>query len=121
MLCGGRSSILSAGNTAKILPIADTVIYDPHGFMVLDAATRRNLELVRTIREDQKIGSLLWVLDKTQTALGARLLKRWLEQPLLDTEAIENRLNTVAEFVHNFALNEEISEILKHVMTQDAC
>ncbi len=112
---GAAVSYLQETQQKNLAHLQTPVIYDPHGFMVLDAATRRNLELVRTIREDQKIGSLLWVLDKTQTALGARLLKRWLEQPLLDTEAIENRLNTVAEFVHNFALNEEISEILKHV------
>ncbi len=89
--------------------------YDPHGFMVLDAATRRNLELTRTIREESRYGSLLWVLDKTRTALGARLLKRWLEQPLLDPDRIEERLDAVEEFFNNFALGEQLTNLLEKV------
>ena len=91
------------------------VYYDPQGFMVLDAATRRNLELTRTIREESKHGSLLWVLDKTRTAIGARLLKRWLEQPLLEPAAIEQRLDAVEEFYNNFSLSEQLSALLDRV------
>ena len=58
--------------------------YSTGKFMVLDSSTRRNLELVETLREKQKRGSLLWVLDKTKTAMGARLLRAYLEQPLID-------------------------------------
>ncbi|HHX73909.1 MAG TPA: DNA mismatch repair protein MutS, partial [Firmicutes bacterium] len=90
-------------------------VYDPCGYMVLDAATRRNLELVRTIRDERKYGSLLWVLDKTRTAAGGRLLKRWVEQPLLDAEAITARLDAVEELSQNLALSADICELLDQV------
>ncbi|NLP36733.1 MAG: DNA mismatch repair protein MutS [Firmicutes bacterium] len=90
-------------------------IYHPNGYMVLDAATRRNLELVRTIRTEERYGSLLWVLDKTRTALGGRLLKRWLEQPLLDVAEINQRLDAVEELAENLALIAELSELLQRV------
>lgn len=90
-------------------------VYDPEGYMVLDAATRRNLELVRTIRDERKFGSLLWVLDKTRTALGGRLLKRWLEQPLLDKDAIERRLDAVEELAGRFALLDDVNALLDDI------
>ena len=65
--------------------------------MVIDSSTRRNLELCETLREKQKRGSLLWVLDKTKTAMGARLLRSFIEQPLIDKEEISNRLEAVGE------------------------
>jgi len=86
--------------------------YSPEGFMVLDSATRRNLELTRTIREETKAGSLLWVLDRTRTAAGARLLKRWIEQPLLDTAAISRRLDAVEGLAGDLLLLEEAAEQL---------
>ncbi|NLM51918.1 MAG: DNA mismatch repair protein MutS [Firmicutes bacterium] len=90
-------------------------IYHPDGYMVLDASTRRNLELVRTIRTEERYGSLLWVLDKTRTALGGRLLKRWLEQPLLDVEEINKRLDAVEELTKNLPLLTQLSELLHGV------
>jgi DNA mismatch repair protein MutS len=90
-------------------------VYDPEGYMVLDAATRRNLELTRTIREERKFGSLLWVLDKTRTALGGRLLTRWLEQPLLDVQSIESRHDAVLEISADFALLEDLCVLLEDV------
>ena len=99
----------------KLEHLQKPAVYDPCGFMVLDAATRRNLELVRTIREERKYGSLLWVLDKTRTAAGGRLLKRWVEQPLLDVDAITARLDAVEELFHNLALATEICELLEQV------
>jgi DNA mismatch repair protein MutS len=90
-------------------------VYFPEGYMLLDGATRRNLELTRTIRDEKKYGSLLWVLDKTQTAMGARLLKRWIEQPLLDGEAVNRRLDTVAELFNSVVLGDELSELLDQV------
>jgi DNA mismatch repair protein MutS len=68
-------------------------------YMVLDAVTRRNLELVRTMRHGDRRGSVFEVLDETMTPLGTRLLRRWLEQPLLQPEAIQERLDAIAEFV----------------------
>lgn len=66
-------------------------------YMMLDSSTRRNLELCETLREKQKRGSLLWVLDKTKTAMGARTLRKYIEQPLIDKEEIERRLDAVEE------------------------
>lgn len=63
--------------------------------MVLDSSTRRNLELVETLREKAKRGSLLWVLDKTKTAMGARMLRSFVEQPLIEKEEIEGRLEAL--------------------------
>ena len=65
--------------------------------MMIDTSTRRNLELVDTLREKQKRGSLLWVLDKTKTAMGARLLRSFIEQPLIDKEEIERRQQAIEE------------------------
>lgn len=90
-------------------------VYFSQGFMVLDAATRRNLELTRTIREEKKYGSLLWVLDRTRSSPGTRLLRRWLEQPLLDKAAINRRLDAVDELVQNVVLLEDVSKLLDDV------
>ena len=71
--------------------------YTTGQFMVIDTSTRRNLELVETLREKQRRGSLLWVLDKTKTAMGARLMRTLIEQPLVQKEAILDRQNAVEE------------------------
>ena len=84
-------------------------------YMVLDSATRRNLELTETLREKQKRGSLLWVLDKTKTAMGARKLRTYIEQPLIDKGEIEKRYDAVGELKDNMILREEIREYLQPV------
>lgn len=89
--------------------------YATGNYMVLDNATRRNLELVETLREKQKRGSLLWVLDKTKTAMGARTLRKYVEQPLIDKESIVKRLDAVAELKDNAICREEIREYLNPV------
>ena len=89
--------------------------YATGNYMVLDSATRRNLELVETLREKQKRGSLLWVLDKTKTAMGARTLRKYIEQPLIDKESIVKRLDAVAELKDNAICREEIREYLNPV------
>ena len=81
-------------------------------YMLLDSSTRRNLELCETLREKQKRGSLLWVLDKTRTAMGGRTLRKYVEQPLIDAENIEERLNSVEELKNNAICREEIREYL---------
>ncbi len=83
--------------------------------MVLDSSTRRNLELSETLREKQKRGSLLWVLDKTKTAMGARMLRKHLEQPLIDKKQIERRLDAVEELLDNAICREEMREYLTPV------
>ena len=89
--------------------------YATGNYMVLDSATRRNLELVETLREKQKRGSLLWVLDKTKTAMGARTLRKYVEQPLIDKNSIVKRLDAVAELKDNAICREEIREYLNPV------
>lgn len=84
-------------------------------YMVLDSSTRRNLELSETLREKQKRGSLLWVLDKTKTAMGARMLRKQLEQPLIDKRQVEMRLDAVEELLDNAICREEMREYLTPV------
>ncbi|MCH5272164.1 MAG: DNA mismatch repair protein MutS [Lachnospiraceae bacterium] len=84
-------------------------------YMVLDGSTRRNLELTETLREKQKKGSLLWVLDKTKTAMGARLLRICIEQPLLEKEEINERLTAVEELKEDGITREELREYLNAV------
>ena len=84
-------------------------------YMLLDSATRRNLELCETLREKQKRGSLLWVLDKTKTAMGARMLRKYVEQPLIDKKEIVLRLDAVEELKEQAISREEIREYLSPV------
>lgn len=81
-------------------------------FMRLDASARRNLELVETMRNKEKKGSLLWVLDHTKTAMGKRLIRRWIEQPLVNPSKIQGRLNAVDELVANDILRGDIMEAM---------
>lgn len=89
--------------------------YTTGKYMLIDSSSRRNLELVETLREKQKKGSLLWVLDKTKTAMGARRLRTMIEQPLVDYDEIINRQNVIAEFNDNVITREEIREYLNPV------
>ena len=84
-------------------------------YMMLDSSTRRNLELCETLREKQKRGSLLWVLDKTKTAMGARTLRKYVEQPLIDKAEILKRLDAVEELKTQAISREEIREYLSPV------
>ncbi|MEE1196195.1 MAG: DNA mismatch repair protein MutS [Lachnospiraceae bacterium] len=84
-------------------------------FMMLDSSTRRNLELVETLREKQKRGTLLWVLDKTKTAMGARKMRSMVEQPLIDKEQIEERLDAIQSMNNDVITREEIREYLQPV------
>lgn len=89
--------------------------YSTGQYMVIDTSTRRNLELVETMREKQKRGTLLWVLDKTKTAMGARLLRSCIEQPLIHREEILKRQNAVEELNMNYISREEICEYLNPI------
>ncbi|MBC5996663.1 DNA mismatch repair protein MutS [Romboutsia ilealis] len=90
-------------------------IYNSSEYMVLDMFTRSNLELTQTIRGSKKKGSLLHVLDKTSTAMGGRLLRKYVEEPLVNKKKIENRLNVIEEIKDDFMLREDLNEILKNV------
>lgn len=84
-------------------------------YMLIDSSTRRNLELTETLREKQKRGSLLWVLDKTKTAMGARMLRSYVEQPLIEKEEIEKRLDAVSELKESMISREELREYLNPI------
>jgi DNA mismatch repair protein MutS len=89
--------------------------YTYEKYMLLDSSTVRNLELTETIREKSKKGSLLWVLDKTKTAMGARLLRGFMEQPLIDYDMITQRLEAVSQMKENMISREEIREYLNPI------
>ncbi len=89
--------------------------YESKQFMILDPFTRRNLELVETVRERTKKGSLLWLLDKTATSMGTRLLKRWIDKPLMNTVHINARLEALEVLYHNLMLRDEVREQLKEI------
>lgn len=86
-----------------------------HKYLKLDASSRRNLEIVETMRERKKRGSLLWVVDHTQTSMGARLLKNWLSLPLQDEKEINARLDSVEDFVNNLIQRQELKEKLNQI------
>lgn len=89
--------------------------YDSGVFLGLDVNTRRSLELCETMRNREKKGSLLWVLDKTKTAMGARLLRKWVEMPLVDCKEISKRQKAVTEIYDNYIKREELSHLLSEV------
>lgn len=89
--------------------------YEPSNYMIMDINTRSNLEINETIRSKEKKGALIGILDKTQTAMGGRLLKKWLEQPLLDIRLINNRLNVVEYFTNNLMIMDDIRSLLNNV------
>ncbi|MGN0395173.1 MAG: DNA mismatch repair protein MutS [Coprococcus sp.] len=90
-------------------------IYSIDDFMILDSSTRRNLELTETLRDKQKRGSLLWVLDKTKTAMGARRLRNMIEQPLISIDEINARLDAVEQLNNNIITRDEIREYLNSI------
>ena len=118
------SGVIAAGALLKYLletqkqdlsHITNLTVYASGKYMLLDSSTRRNLELCETLREKQKRGSLLWVLDKTKTAMGARTLRKYIEQPLIVKKEIEQRLDAVEELKDQAISREEIREYLSSV------
>lgn len=89
--------------------------YEPNQFMILDHYTRRNLELTETVRDRSKKGSLLWLLDRTQTSMGARMLRRWIDKPLLSSKAVESRLDAVETLYRDLILRDDIRAELQPI------
>ncbi len=117
-----RYSILAVGaildyiyETQKVplIHIDKIDMYHHNNFMILDKFTRRNLELTETLRGKEKKGSLLWVIDKTCTSMGARALKQWIEEPLIDINKINDRLDSVDLLYSDMLMREELRELLK--------
>ncbi len=90
-------------------------IYQPQQYLILDSTAIKHLELLETVREGQRRGSLIWVLDKTLTSMGARLLKKWILQPLLNVNAIKKRQGAIKEFLEKEPWRREIEDILKEM------
>ncbi|MFD1179419.1 DNA mismatch repair protein MutS [Paenibacillus puldeungensis] len=105
----GETQKRSLGQLTKISS------YEPEHFMILDPFTRRNLELVETVRERSKKGSLLWLLDRTETSMGSRLLRRWIDKPLLQRSRIEERLEAVDHLHGAFILREDLKGALQDI------
>ena len=116
-ICAAGSIMQYLTETQKnsLIHITKLVPYVSGKHMTIDNSTRRNLELIETMREKQKRGSLLWVLDKTKTAMGARHLRSCIEQPLIDKKEIEQRLDAIEELNNNAITREEIREYLNAV------
>ncbi len=112
---GGLLSYLAETQRHGLESLRLLDIYEDDQFMALPISARRNLELCQTMRGGEKRGSLLWVLDRTCTAMGKRLLKSWVEKPLLNPTAINRRLNAVQELVEEPMLQEDLRETLGQI------
>ena len=109
---GGLFEYLNQTQKTDLNHISRINFYQTSQYMHIDISSRRNLELTETLREKKRKGSLLWILDKTKTAMGARLLKRWIEQPLVDYKEIQKRIDSVGELKENLFTREEFKDIL---------
>ena len=112
---GGLLAILRENYKSDLPHVRELDFYMTGRFMDLDTTARRNLELTQTLRSGEKRGSLLWVLDKTKTAPGSRMLRSWLEKPLLDPRQINKRLEAVQELVGSTVAREELILMLREV------
>lgn len=113
--CGALMQYLIDTQKNGLNHISSIKKYTSNKYMVLDISSRRNLELTLTIRDKSKKGSLLWVLDKTKTAMGARLLRSWIEQPLIDKDEIQKRLDGVESMKNKVFEREDLKELLNTV------
>lgn len=113
---GALLSYVAETQFTDISYIKELSVYSGSHFLEIDINTRRNLELTETMRSREKRGTLLWVLDRTKSAMGARLLRNWVEHPLVNTARILRRQAAIAELADNFMLREEISHLLSEVL-----
>ncbi len=124
-ISANKSAVLAAGallsyieqtQKSDVVCVKNLNFYNENQYLELDYNTRRNLELCTQMRTGEKRGSLLWVIDNTKTSIGARMLRKWLERPLVNIKAIERRLGAVEELFSNFLLREDLCELLKSVL-----
>ncbi len=118
LICAVGAMLNYVKDTEKrdISYIKELNVYSDGQYLEMDVNTRRNLELTESMRGKDRKGTLLWVLDKTKTAPGARMLRKWVEHPLLNTSAISARQDAVQEFSENYMLREDLGELLSHVL-----
>ena len=116
LICAGAIARYVFETQLDTVPKYDKLeIYELSDYVLLDYSTRKNLELTETLREKNKYGSLLWVLDETKTNMGARLLKKWISQPLKNINEINKRLDAVEELVNKPRLRTELNDILSKI------
>ncbi|MBE6717813.1 MAG: DNA mismatch repair protein MutS [Ruminococcaceae bacterium] len=113
---GALLDYISETQKSDISYINELKIYHSGQYLEIDLNTRRNLELTETMRSKEKRGSLLWVLDKTKSSPGARLLRKWVETPLVNTHFITRRQKAVAELYGDYFKREELAECMKNVL-----
>lgn len=113
---GALIQYIRENQKSDISYIKDLNIYENGRYMQLDVSTRRNLELTEALRTKEKKGTLLWVLDKTKSAAGARMLRQWIEHPLLNVSKITRRQSAVSELYERPELREDISELMSGVL-----
>ncbi len=113
---GALIDYISETQKIDISYISSLDVYSDGQYMEIDINTRRNLELIETMRTKEKRGTLLWVLDRTRTAMGARMLRTWIELPLIELKDILARQSAVRELYDSFILREELSSLLKDVL-----
>ena len=112
---GALMQYLTETQKNSLSHLTQIIPYSTNKFMILDTSTRRNLELCETLREKQKRGSLLWVLDKTKTAMGARMLRSYIEQPLIDKESIIKRQKAIEQLNKSLITRDELREYLSPI------
>ncbi|MDT3424652.1 DNA mismatch repair protein MutS [Paenibacillus forsythiae] len=108
-------SYLSETQRRSLGQLSQISSYEPGNYMILDPFTRRNLELTETVRERAKKGSLLWLLDRTETSMGARLLRRRIDKPLLHRSKVERRLEAVDYLYNQYIVREDLRQALKEI------
>jgi DNA mismatch repair protein MutS len=113
--CRGILNYIVETQKISLSNINEIEFYDVVDYLTIDVNTRRNLELIETLRDKLKKGSLLWVLDKTNTAMGARTLRKWIEQPLINKKYIDMRLSAVEEIMSDVQKHSDLKEELKGI------
>ncbi|TVU53357.1 MAG: DNA mismatch repair protein MutS [Arthrospira sp. PLM2.Bin9] len=112
---GGLLEYLEETQKQNVVPLQQLHSYTLSDYLILDYQTRRNLEITKTIRDGTLQGSLLWAIDKTSTAMGARALRRWLLQPLLSIKGICSRYDTIEELINNVELRQDLQQLLRQI------
>lgn len=113
--CKGILNYIAETQKISLSNINQIEFYDIVDYLTIDINTRRNLELIETLRDKSKKGSLLWVMDKTSTAMGARTLRKWIEQPLINKKYIDMRLSAVEEIMSDLQKHSDLKESLKGI------
>ena len=112
---GGLLEYLEDTQKHNLTPLQRPRTYTLSDYLILDHQSRRNLEITATVRDNTLYGSFLWALDKTNTPMGSRALRRWLLQPLLDLKGIRARHDTIEEFANNHELRQDIQQLLRQI------